>query len=48
MVELLLDLSIIKVEHGNVVPEVRIVFFRSARTTSDFILLLPYYRCSII
>lgn len=38
LVELLLDLSIIKLEHGNVAPEVRHRFVRSPRTTSAFYL----------
>lgn len=39
LVELLLDLSIIKLDHGNVVPEVRHRFVRSLQTTSEFIIL---------
>lgn len=39
LVELLLDLSIIKLDYGHVAPEVRHRFVCSVQTTSDFILL---------
>lgn len=38
LVELLLDLSIIKLDHGNVAPEVRHRFVCLLQTTSDLII----------